>query len=35
MEAYGLPAEIPPTIVVSSYIREYFALIKSFLFDWL
>lgn len=30
---YGLPAKIPPTIVLNSYIREYFALIKSFLFD--
>lgn len=33
MNPYGLPAKIPPTIVVQSYIREYFAVIKSFLFD--
>lgn len=32
--AYGLPAEIPPTIVFHSYVREYFAIIKSFFFDW-
>lgn len=31
--AYGLPAEIPPTIVIPQYIREYFAVIKSFIFD--
>jgi len=31
--AYGLPAKTPPTIIVSSYIREYFAFIKSFFFD--
>lgn len=30
---YGLPAEIPPTTILQSYIREYFAVIKSFLFD--
>ena len=30
---YGLPAKIPPTIVLHSYIREYFAVLKSFLFD--
>ena len=30
---YGLPAKIPPTIILQSYIREYFAVIKSFLFD--
>ncbi len=33
MIPYGLPAEIPPTIVIQSYIREYFAVIKSFIFD--
>jgi len=30
---YGLPAKIPPTIIIKSYIREYFAVIKSFFFD--
>lgn len=30
---YGLPAKIPPSIVLHSYIREYFAVIKSFIFD--
>ena len=33
VEPYGLPAEIPPSILVKSYIREYFAVIKSFIFD--
>ncbi len=33
VKAYGLPAKIPPTIILNSYIREYFAVIKSFLFD--
>ena len=33
LKAYGLPAKIPPTIVLHSYIREYLAVIKSFLFD--
>jgi uncharacterized SAM-binding protein YcdF (DUF218 family) len=32
-EPYGLPAKIPLTIIIQSYIREYFAVIKSFLFD--
>lgn len=32
-EAYGLPAKIPPTVIIQSYIREYFAVIKSFCFD--
>ena len=32
-KAYGLPAEVPATIVVPQYIREYFAVIKSFIFD--
>lgn len=31
--AYGLPAKIPPSVILPSYIREYFAVIKSFLFD--
>lgn len=30
---YGLPAKIPPTIIIQSYIREYFAVLKSFFFD--
>ncbi|HHV46770.1 MAG TPA: YdcF family protein [Tissierellia bacterium] len=33
MIPFGLPAEIPPTTVIKSYIREFFAVIKSFLFD--
>jgi len=33
MEPYGLPAKIPPSIIIQSYIREYFAVIKSFIFD--
>ncbi len=33
MVPYGLPAEVPPTTMLKSYIREYFAVIKSFLFD--
>lgn len=32
-KAYGLPAKVPPTILVSQYIREYFAVIKSFVLD--
>ncbi|MGM0395953.1 MAG: YdcF family protein [Bacillota bacterium] len=34
MEAYGLPAKIPPSILVQSYIREYFAVVKSLVFDY-
>lgn len=34
MDPYGLPAKIPPTIIIQSYIREYFATIKSFFFDY-
>ncbi|WFA09062.1 YdcF family protein [Tissierella sp. Yu-01] len=33
VKAYGLPAEVPPTILIPQYIREYFAVIKSFIFD--
>lgn len=33
MIPFGLPAETPPTTILSSYIREYFAVIKSFIFD--
>lgn len=29
----GLPAKIPPTVVIHSYIREYFAVVKSFFMD--
>lgn len=34
MEAYGLPTEIPPSILFQSYIREYFAVVKSLIFDY-
>lgn len=34
IEVRGLPAEIPPTVVVGSYVREYLAIIKSAIFDW-
>lgn len=30
---YGLPAKVPPTTIVQAYAREYFALIKTFIFD--
>ncbi len=30
---YGLPAKTPPIIIFKSYIREYFAVIKSFFLD--
>ena len=33
MDPYGLPASIPPSIVFQSYIREYFAVVKSVIFD--
>lgn len=33
MESYGLPGKVPPTVFLKSYIREYFAVIKSFLYD--
>lgn len=33
MIPYGLPAKTPPTVIIKSYIREYFAVIKSFLYD--
>jgi len=33
MNPEGLPTAIPPTIKIQSYIREYFAVIKSFIFD--
>ena len=32
-KAYGLPAKVPPSIVIPQYVREYFAVIKSFIFD--
>lgn len=32
-KAYGLPAKVPPTILVQQYIREYFAVIKSIVLD--
>lgn len=33
MEPYGLPAKIPFAIVLNSYFREYFAVLKSLLYD--
>ncbi len=33
VKAYGLGAKIPPSIILHSYLREYFAVIKSFMFD--
>lgn len=33
IDPYGLPAKIPPSIITQAYIREYFAVIKSFIFD--
>lgn len=33
VKAHGLPARVPPTTVITSYIREYFAVIKTFLLD--
>lgn len=33
MVPYGLPAKVPPTTALKSYTREYFAVIKSFLYD--
>jgi len=32
-KAYGVPAPIHKGIILNSYVREYFAVIKSFLFD--
>lgn len=29
----GLPSKIPPSIIIQAYIREYFAVVKSFIFD--
>lgn len=34
MDTVGLPAKIPPSIVFQSYVREYFAFIKSLLLDY-
>lgn len=31
--AYGLPAQVPPSILIQQHVREYFAVIKSFLLD--
>lgn len=33
LDAVGFPSEIPPSIVIKSYLREYFAFFKSFIFD--
>ncbi|KOF57380.1 MULTISPECIES: YdcF family protein [Clostridium] len=32
-KVYGIPAPIHPGIILNSYVREYFAVIKSFIFD--
>ncbi|WP_459076764.1 YdcF family protein [Herbivorax alkaliphila] len=32
-EAYRLPAKTNPSVLVNCYLREYFAVIKSFIFD--
>ncbi|MFL0253098.1 YdcF family protein [Clostridium neuense] len=32
-KVYGIPAPVHPGIVLNSYVREYFAVIKSFIFD--
>lgn len=34
MKAYGLAAETTAGAIVPSYVREYFAVIKSFFVDW-
>nr|WP_300004787.1 YdcF family protein [Tissierella sp.] len=33
VKAYGLAAKVPPTSIVPSYLREYFAVIKTFFID--
>lgn len=33
VKPYGLPAKTPPTSMLKSYLREYFAVLKSFLLD--
>lgn len=33
LDGVGFSSEIPPSIVVKSYLREYFAFFKSFIFD--
>lgn len=33
MEPYGLPAKIPFTIILNSYVREYFSVLKSWVVD--
>lgn len=33
MIPYGLSAKTPPTVIIKSHIREYFAVIKSLLYD--
>lgn len=33
LQPYALPAPTPPTIIISSYLREYPALLKSFILD--
>lgn len=34
-KAFGLPAKTPPVTKVKGYLREYFAVIKLFLFDFI
>lgn len=33
LDGVGFPSQIPPSIVIKSYLREYFAFFKSFIFD--
>lgn len=33
MVPYGLPAKTPPSMFVTAYVREYFAVVKSFFID--
>ncbi|NLP45858.1 MAG: YdcF family protein [Epulopiscium sp.] len=34
VQPYGLPAKTPPMSMVKSYLREYLAVFKSWIFDW-
>lgn len=34
IKSLGMPAKVPRSILVRSYIREYFAIGKSLIFDW-
>ena len=33
-EAYGITSSTPASVRLNNYIREYFGLVKSYLFDW-